>query len=113
MGFDLLSEYGDTSFNDAGWASVLNLAIEYGWEPIGTAPPDDWPIVEPGDNMSWSGEYFSNSFQEVTESDARTLGEALIRAVAQERKSPTKWPQDWSHVSKFADLALKGGFIIA
>jgi hypothetical protein len=112
MGVDLLNVrgHGSEGFNDAGWRAVLELAIEYGWQPEGTAPPDD-------NSGTWNGNYFSNDFQQVTDSDARTLAEALLRAVAaldaRERERPTKWPDDWlSRVRSFAEFASKGGFLI-
>jgi hypothetical protein len=41
MGVDLLNVHGHGSegFNHAGWRAVLELAIKYGWQPEGTAPP--------------------------------------------------------------------------
>src|SRR5262245_23808019 len=122
MGVDLRSHHGSEHFSHSGWRLVLNLAIEYGWQPTGTAPPDHgWLLAgtapTDSDRLSWDGGYCSNDLQKVTESDARALGEALLRAVAvvcaQEREKPTRWPDDWlRRVSKFADFALKGGFVI-
>jgi len=102
----------------------LDFAIEHGWQPAGTMAPDYCqlygmqPAEADGLRRSWEGGYDSNDWQEVTDSDARALGEALLRGVAaaeaQEREKPTKWPDDWfRHVEKFADFALKGGFLIA
>ena len=118
MGIDVGGEH----FTHTGWRWVLNLAIEYGWQPAGTEPPDyGWLLAgtasPDGNDRSWDGGYCSNDFQKVTESDARALGEALLRAVAvldaQEREKPTKWPDDWlRRVSRFADFALKGEFVI-
>jgi hypothetical protein len=113
MGVDLLNVHGHGSegFNHAGWRAVLELAIEYGWQPEGTAPPDD-------NSGTWSGDYFSNSFQQVTDSDARALGEALLRGIAteeaRERDKPTKWPDNsLRRLRGFAEFALRGGFTIA
>jgi hypothetical protein len=117
MGVDV----GGESFDHSGWCRVLNLAIENGWQPTGTAPPDygrlqeDAPVQD--SSGSWDGNYSSNDFQEVTDRDACALGEALRRGVAaleaQEREKPTRWPDDWlRRVCRFADRALKGGFLI-
>lgn len=75
MGMDLVSDHGEQRFTAMGWYMCLKYAIEFGWIPEGTAAPIDFP-------GQWQGDYCSNDFQRVTDSDARKLGEALLRAVA-------------------------------
>ena len=119
MGVDV----NDSHFTHSGWHWLLNQAIEYGWEPAGTEPPDcSWGLeggTKPAqeNRAVWDGGYCSNDFQRVTDIDARNLGEALIRfsaaSEAQEREQPTKWPDDsLRNITDFAHSALKGGFII-
>jgi hypothetical protein len=123
MGYDLCRGHDCWRFDVSAWQPVLDFAIEHGWQPAGTMAPDYRQLygMEPAEadglSRSWDGEYCSNDWQEVTDSDARALGEALLRGVAaaeaQELEKPTKWPDDWfRRVKKFADFALKGGFVI-
>jgi hypothetical protein len=113
----------DSYFTHADWHRLLNQAIEYGWEPAGTEPPDCSWELEGGTKTAqensavWGGWYCTNDFQRVTDVDARNLGEALIRfaaaSEAQEREKPTKWPDDsLRNITEFAHSALKGGFLI-
>ena len=98
----------------------FEIWIQHGWQPAGTMAPPDYCQqhgVQPADGLigSWDGAYDSNDSQELTDSDARALGEALLRGVAaakaQEREKPTRWPDNLFHrVEKFADFALEGGF---
>lgn len=112
MGVDLCSNHGNESLNWTGWRELLDLARDHGWQPQGTAPPDDW------DNAKhWDGGYYSNYWQRVTDSDAHALAEALLRGFEadfkREQENPTEWPNDWlDRVRQFADFALKGGFYI-
>ena len=124
MGYDLMGAHDTWRFQIGAWRPVLNFAIEHGWQPEGTKAPDYCGLygMQPAEaeahRLSWDGGYYGNDWQEVTDSDARALGEALLRGVAaaeaQERKKPTKWPDDWfRNVEKLADFVLKGGFLIA
>jgi hypothetical protein len=108
MGYDFYG-HGYECLNESGWSSCFDLAIKYGWQPAGTAPPDDCDV--------WNGGYFSNDFQKVEDSDARALGEALLRGIAmeeaRERDNPSRWPNDWlRRLRGFAEFAIKGGFLI-
>jgi len=83
-------------FTDDGWAEMLQLATEYGWQP-----EEDIDV--------WCGV--------VSDRDARTMGEALLRALAaldaREREQPTGWPSDFIRDRrKLAELMLKEGFSI-
>lgn len=84
MGMDLTSESGDDlRLNNFAWATVLELAQRYGWQPRGTLPPEDWEEAgdEPGE--SWDGDdYGSNEGQLVTAEDAAGIAEALQAALS-------------------------------
>jgi hypothetical protein len=122
MSYDLSRGHDSWNFSIREWNFVLRFGIEHGWQPAGTMAPPDYCQqhgVQPADDLigSWDGHYDGNDSQKLTDSDARALGEALLRGVAaakaQEREKPTKWPDDSFHrVEKFADFALKGGFYI-
>ena len=123
MSFDLRRGQDSRSFPGWEWGAVLRFAIDNGWRPAGTLPReygqiDDVQSAEAeGNSASWRGVYGINDGQEVTETDARALGEALLRGVAAaealEQEKPTKWPDDsFRRVKKFADFALKGSFYI-
>ena len=110
MGVDLYSEHGYQALNWYGWGRCFDIAIEHGWHPAGTEPPDDHV-------GAWGGGYFSNDYQHITDGDARAFGEALLRGIpieeARERDSPTRWPDNSFHrFREFAGFALKGGFKI-
>ena len=69
MGMDLSNLFCESfrfQARDFGW--VYKLAITNGWEPPGTLPPYDW-----NDEREWSGTYFSNDGQIVSDVDARAL----------------------------------------
>src|SRR5262245_36340842 len=117
MGMDLLGEHGSERFSARGWRECLERAIEFGWTPEGTVASPDFP----GD---WQGGYGTNDWQLVTDSDARGLGEALLRAAAvlsavRANEIPNdKWPEEnleseLDRLRTFANFAIKGGFIIA
>ncbi len=131
MGMDLTSESRATfRWNGSGWTFLLNLAQRYDWRPVGTQAP---PTVE---NASWSGAYDSNEGQRVTADDARALGVALERAVADSERTrkaeelaleisvavreQTGYadyhvgvPESiWGYLEEFADFCKKGGFNI-
>ena len=111
MSYDFYANHGSQHLSNRGWNECFDLAIESGWHPAGTAPPEDR-------QGSWGGSYFSNDFQKVEDGDARALGEALLRGIAseeaRERDKPTKWPDGWLRLLRgFAEFALRGGFTIA
>jgi hypothetical protein len=78
---------------NAKWRSFLELALEYGWKPIGTKPNeeylknrfnnpdggfDDEEIQQAVSN--WSGTYYTNEGQMITYADALNLSFALEEA---------------------------------
>ena len=74
---DLNSESGETlRFTIGAWAYYLDLAERHGWIPSGTYPPDYW-----ADPRDWNGDYFSNDGQWVSALDARSVADALERAL--------------------------------
>ena len=77
MGYDLSGAGGYFRWTGVGWAEVLDLGQEFGWEPAGTGPPRgelkaDW----------FPGPYHSNEGQRFYAADARGLADALERALA-------------------------------
>lgn len=75
------------SMSCAAWFSLLEMAEEYGWNPMGTALPDPWPDVEPSifgfdiyDALPWQGGYTAEDGGLVILEDALNLGDALERA---------------------------------
>ncbi len=88
MGMDLNSAKGCTErFGQSTWASMLQLAYLYGWEPLGTEP-HQWIDPETGeldersqDPDKWDRNYTSNDFQWVTEEDAARIAQALENAL--------------------------------
>ena len=93
MGMDLYGKGGDFWFSIHAWHYALELAHEHGWEPAGTEAPDVMVYNPDGtvdEEMTaqyryaaeeWSGDYFSNSRQWVTEEDAANIADALEQAL--------------------------------
>jgi len=125
MGMDLLREGVNERFSAISWCECLKRAIEFGWTPEGTVAPLDFP-------GQWDGDYCGNDFQQVTDRDARGLGEALLRAVAalsareqskievlkdcsdDEVEWTAKRPlvAELSCLRRLANYTLQGGFVI-
>jgi hypothetical protein len=63
------------------WSRMLSLARFYGWQPMGTLPPQTHnlrkPAYESGGNNSWDGTYLRNEGQIVRAEDALLLAMAL------------------------------------
>ena len=85
--FDFLSIYascGEFDVPERGWQRMLALAQWYGWQPQGTAPPDELAVnaeLWKGDPSDWDGRYFPPYGQQVTELDAKGLAIGLERAL--------------------------------
>ena len=82
MGFDLSGRGGYFRWTASGWADLLQLAKDYGWQPIGTGAPrgtlkQDWP-----------GIYHSNEGQLFYARDASQLADALTRFLDATSKPP-------------------------
>jgi hypothetical protein len=81
------------------WGKALELARSYGWRPSGTQPP-----VIPGFHslkILWDGTYLTNDGQTVAAADARSLADALARALdhipdtgAAPQWNPRLWIED-------------------
>ncbi|HET9908841.1 MAG TPA: hypothetical protein VFQ23_19480 [Anaerolineales bacterium] len=63
------------------WSRMLSLARFYGWQPMGTLPPQTHhlrkPAYEHGTKNSWDGTYLRNEGQIVRAEDALLLAMAL------------------------------------
>ena len=79
MPIELIGKNSSVDFNIFTWPRVLRLARRYGWEPEG-ALESGWlgkALKEP----KRSSDYTSNSFQRVTDEDAKNIGKALKKAL--------------------------------
>ena len=130
MGVTLNFKNGDwCSFNLFHWSWVLSLAFAFDWRPAGTAAPTFNEGGECDPDPNWDGRYCYSDYQEVTEPDARAIGEALHRALETLRKAKDGDPEaradltrrqeselldgvDEVRIRKFADMALSGPFLI-
>src|SRR5215210_1255397 len=84
MGIDLIRrEEGSLWFQHFSWARILCLAVDYGWEPMGTIRPSylDDPDFGYYDDEPWDGNYSSNDQQSVRAEDANALADALEKAM--------------------------------
>jgi hypothetical protein len=107
MGVDLIGRGGSWSCNWGAWYHLMEVAHKFGWNPQGTIAPDYW-------QGEWDKvDYFSNSFQTVTDSDARAIGMALLRAVsAAETEARAAESIQLALCRSFADYTAMGGFDI-
>src|SRR5215510_12845204 len=92
-GITLWGGCGEFAIPATIWLSILSVATRYGWTPTGAkAPEEEWALAEgwsPADSEAppeerlpdWDGRYYPDYMQEITESDARALAEALERAL--------------------------------
>jgi hypothetical protein len=90
MPFDLCGAQGGLQLTVHEWVYALELAVENGWDPIGTRPSHDFCDDERAciegrcdTAQSWEGCYASNNRQEVTAQDAAALADALERGLLQ------------------------------
>ena len=111
MGFDLVGKNRDFSTNWGGWRYIFKLAIENGWEPAGTKPPDenDMKILY-GDDAppanDWDGCYFSNCLQLVTAEDAANMAEALHRSMEFQVTEYDGWLRDFIEFARGGDFQI-------
>ena len=117
MGMDLTNvALNRERFSNVAWSSVLELAYKYGWKPAGTEP-GAWVDPETGeldgqlspDPDKWSGTYFSNDCQWVTEGDAAGIADALEHAL----KDTTFGDKELQKLSHFIAFCREGAFFIA
>ena len=82
MGYFLASKNKNFSCKLITFHKVLNFAYLFWWHPSGTKPPtydhDGYVVI---DNSDWDGDYFGNSFQTVTEEDAKEIAVSLQKAL--------------------------------
>jgi hypothetical protein len=74
MTLDLRRDKEDISISLPTWARAYALAIEGGWEPLGTLPSK---YLSEEDKKTWEGNYDSNDGQVITDEDARSMASAL------------------------------------
>ena len=67
-------------FSGEAWVKALNLAMAYGWQPMGTRLAS---VIEYYglDSEEWDGTYLTNDGQTVIAKDALALAAALERAL--------------------------------
>jgi len=129
MGYDLysLTTSNDIHPNQSTWWSVLRLATQYGWEPMGTEKPT-WEFYEGFCSGDWDGTYFSNDGQTVSSVDAQGIADALELALAEIRRpknlgepksesdsetdSVFSGPEGEELVKWVIDFCRKGAFVI-
>ncbi|HSF83755.1 MAG TPA: hypothetical protein VLA49_21160 [Anaerolineales bacterium] len=82
--------------NNGAWFDILTLAVDYGWNPMGTVR-DQWlPGINPGldrfdlDEEFWSGSYISELGSLVLLDDALNLADALERAFIDYDPQPSR-----------------------
>jgi len=68
--------------NSQTWYGVLELAEDYGWNPLGTVLPERFELVGlfANDPSQWYGDYWSDGTRLVIVEDALNLGDALEEA---------------------------------
>ena len=114
MGVDIL---GGPSWNWAGWQSLYDFGVRYGWEPAGTSPmciegPNLVPEDDPAEIAKWPGSYFYNEYQEVSCEDAENWADAIERGLADIREDSDRWEHD-PKVQEFIRFLRRGdGFLI-
>ena len=100
VGYDKSGEGEDQYINIDGWHQLRSIARLYGWKPQGTTL-DVWTHKTNGEKHysfrpseysdddgewgpapDWDGSYDSNDGQEISESDAANLAQALERLLA-------------------------------
>jgi hypothetical protein len=107
MGYDIAGKNGKGwGCNNSAWGRFLDVAIAFGWKPKGAIfPPGTFD--DEAELPSVIESYFSNSWQRVTDEDARAMGAALSLAVdaIRSRKDPNDMPDDQvSAIQAFLDV---------
>lgn len=121
MGMDLSGKGGSFRFNNATWREVLKLAYYYGWKPAGTEAgqwidPETGELIEQmsPDPETWeSMDYFSNSFQWVTDEDAANIADALERALEAEPRDEEFGSGFTDYLREFITFCRAGTFCIS
>ena len=68
--------------NNETWYGILELAEDYGWNPLGTVLPERYGLAGfyTGDPDQWFGDYWGEGSRLVLIDDALNLGDALHQA---------------------------------
>lgn len=78
MAIELINKNGESKkIDDYAWDTVLALAEEFGWRPMGTLPP---PLEENPEEWD-KADYYSQKGQTVTAEDAHLFSVALERSL--------------------------------
>jgi hypothetical protein len=82
MSFELINQSTIISrtFSKQFWAKALELAMSYGWQPMGTCAPSQVDFTQI--NAEWDGRYLTNDGQTMKAEDAFLLAYALERSLA-------------------------------
>jgi len=94
MSFELVNQSTEVcrTFSKQFWAKALELAMSYGWRPMGTAAPFGVDFTQL--HAEWDGRYLTNDGQIVKAEDAFSLAVALERSL---NDIPDENPRiDWS-----------------
>jgi hypothetical protein len=108
MGYDILSNTTQDSWNCHNFGFIVDLAEAFGWLP----------------EHKGSHYYIRNDFQKVSDEDALAMAQALNRAIAYIKDAPVNMTFDGetlttfvagdiTHLSALTALACAGGFTIA
>jgi len=114
MGMDLSGAGGYFRWAGGGWGRILDLAEQFGWQPVGTGPPRG-TLKE-----DWSGSYFSNDGQLFYARDAQKLADALERALEEMpteklKKDSSNWvftQEGKGTIQQFITFCREGSFRI-
>ena len=81
MSYELVNQSTEVcrTFSKQFWAKALELALSYGWRPMGTCAPSHLNFYEL--NADWHGTYLTNDGQAVKAEDAFLLAAALEKSL--------------------------------
>jgi hypothetical protein len=124
--FDIeLTGHGSVGLWFEEWGNCLRLARAFGWQPAGTLAPAEntrWARTD-GKTAEWDGDYSTNELQQVTDEDAMAFsvalrtgllaGERIEELTIKEFDALRRVPRAFdSYVTRVADYAAKGGFLV-
>lgn len=110
MGIDFIPVHrekfrdGFIDLSTRDWDSLRRMALENGWEPMGTVDP--YGAEADGLIIEWDGGYHTSDFQTVLEEDLMAMADALERAIAGRDESSVRW------IRYFIDQFRKSGGIL-
>lgn len=111
MAIELINKNGNLmKIDDYAWDTVLSLAEEFGWKPMGTLPP---PLEEKPEEWD-KADYYSQKGQKVTEQDAHAFAVAIGRALefipsgeSEVEKAGSKFLQELSEFCEQGELEIR------